>query len=179
MTVRTRAGWLAAALLAPMLVAGCGEDSPTVTTEASRPPATATPTATEAVVESPPPPSAPEIDPCALLTKEEAEQLADLSLQDPVATPTSCTYTSPPVGPTAQVELYVGDGAKKVLDIDQELGHEFRELEGLGDEALMEDGMVFIRKGSVWVGLRLFRLDDPEAQAKRLEEAARIVAGRF
>jgi hypothetical protein len=88
-------------------------------------------------------------------------------------------YTGPSSGPTAQVEAYIGDGAKKFYDIDRDLGHEFKALEGIGDEAQLEDGAVFVRKGTVWVAIRLVRLNDPKENEKPLEDIARKVADRF
>ncbi|MEV0729530.1 hypothetical protein [Polymorphospora sp. NPDC050346] len=125
------------------------------------------------------PPAADLPDPCALLPKPEAETLADAKLEDPVPIRETCTYTGAPTGPTAQVEVYVGDGAKKMLDIDRELGHEFTALSGIGDEAHLENGTVFFSKGGVWVAIRLVRLTDDAENNKRLEQAARSAAGRL
>ena len=64
-------------------------------------------------------------DPCALLTKSEADTLAGTKLQAATdagsgGVKTLCQYTGDPSGPTAQVEVIVGDGAKKALDIDRD-----------------------------------------------------------
>ncbi|GAB3341066.1 DUF3558 family protein [Micromonospora halotolerans] len=123
-------------------------------------------------------PSRTMTDPCSLVSKQEAEKLAGTALQDGVAAPVSCTYTGPVTGPTAQVEVYVGDGAKKQLDIDRQLGHKLDPVSGLGDEAFVEDGWVFFSKSGVWVSIHLVRLDDPAKYRKPMQELARTVATR-
>ncbi|RGC69094.1 hypothetical protein C5N14_10035 [Micromonospora sp. MW-13] len=135
------------------------------------------PTATSQAPEEPP--AAPPVDACDLVSKREAEKLAGTPLDDPVAIRETCTYTGPVTGPTAQVEVFVGDGAKKFLDIERELGHEFTPIAGAGDEAYAEDGTVFVNKGGVWVSIRLVRTDDPARYRKPLADLARTVAGRL
>jgi len=126
------------------------------------------------------PPAAPApIDACALLTQAEADALAGTPLDPPVASEASCTWAGPVTGPTAQVEIYTGDGAKKILDIDRQLNHVFTEIPGLGEEAWAEDGMVFALVDGTWIGVRLVLLSDPAEYGPRLEEAARIAAGRL
>ncbi|MEV4532817.1 DUF3558 family protein [Asanoa sp. NPDC049518] len=155
-------------------LAGCGGDP--ATTPAG--PASATGAATQ---EAPATEAAPATlpDPCELITQADAEKLAGTPLDPPVPVRETCTYTGPVTGPTAQVEIFVGDGAKKFLDIDRELKHEFTELAGIGDEAHLEDGTVFFAKGGVWVSIRLVRLVDPEETHKPLEAAARTAADRM
>jgi hypothetical protein len=116
---------------------------------------------------------------CALVTKPEAEKLAGTPLDDAAPIRETCTYTGPPTGPTAQVEVYVGDGAKKYLDIERDLGHELRPLSGVGDEAYASIEAVFVLKGGVWATVRLVRLNDPAENRKPLENIARTVAGRM
>ncbi|MFF0719918.1 DUF3558 family protein [Micromonospora sp. NPDC003816] len=129
--------------------------------------------------ETPAPPDPPEVDACALVTRAEAEELAGTPLEDPVPVADTCTYTGPVSGPLAQVEVFVGDGAKKILDIDRELDHEFETLSGIGDEAYLEEGAVFVSVSGTWVAVRLVRLDDPAGYVGRLTEVARTVAGRL
>jgi hypothetical protein len=123
-------------------------------------------------------------DACTLLTLQEATKLAGTTL-DP-ATPagpgeavTLCQYTGPTSGPTAQVEVYVGDGAKQILDTDRRIGHTVNPLPATGDEAYEEDGNVFMRKGEVWAAVRLVRLNDPAENRDPLRVAATTVAGRL
>ncbi|MFY1696771.1 hypothetical protein [Solwaraspora sp. WMMA2101] len=120
-----------------------------------------------------------DVDPCALLTKQEAEQLAGTALDEPLPVRETCTFTGPTSGPLAQVEVFVGPGAKKILDINRELGHEFRELPGIGDEAYAEDDAAYVQKSGQWVCLRLVLLSDPAEHRQRLEDAARLIAGRL
>jgi hypothetical protein len=118
--------------------------------------------------------------PCELVTKDEAETLAGTPLDDPVPAQGSCTFTGPTSGPVAQVEVFVGDGAKKYLDIDRDtLGHKFEAVPGIGDEALIEDSNIFVRKGTTWAALRLTLLNDAAENRPRLEALAATVAGRL
>jgi hypothetical protein len=87
---------------------------------------------------------------------------------DPSA-PTSCTYIGDPTGPLAQVEVYVGAGAKKFLDIDKQLNHTFTPVKGIGDEATEEPATLFFRKGTTWVAIRLTSLDAFETLRPGLE----------
>jgi hypothetical protein len=80
----------------------------------------------------------------------------------------------------AQVEVFVGDGAKKYLDIDRDtLGHMFDAVPGIGDEAFIEENVIFLRKGTTWVALRLTLLNDAAENRPRLEALAAKVAGRL
>ncbi|MEU9508141.1 hypothetical protein AB0D32_17905 [Micromonospora sp. NPDC048170] len=165
--------------LAAVPVAGCGgdgsEQTPTAGVEA--PPEVVT---TTAEAEQPPAPSAAAApDPCALVSKREAEQLAGTPLDDANPVRETCTYTGPVTGPTAQVEVFVGDGAKKFLDIERDLGHELRPLPGVGDEAYATHEAVFVHQAGRWASVRLVRLNDPEENQAPLERVARTVAGRL
>jgi hypothetical protein len=161
------------------LLSGCAG-----TPAADPAPAPAPPETSSAAEQSEPAAATPAgtLDACALVTKEEAEQLAGTPLEPGVpgdpAEP-SCTYTGPVTGPTAQVEVYTGAGAQKILEIDRSLGHEFTPLTGIGDEAHAEEGAVFVAKSGVWVAIRLVRLDDPEIYRERLADLARTVADRL
>jgi hypothetical protein len=161
------------ALLCAALAGGCGDSG-----ETQKPPTATTTTTSAASPEVDEPPAALP-DPCALITKADAEKLASTPLQEAVPVRETCSYTGPVSGPTAQVEVYIGDGAKKMLDVDRDLAHTFTPLPGIGDEAHLEDGAVFFRKGVVWVAIRLVRLDDPAVFRKPLEDAARTAAGRM
>lgn len=146
--------------------------------------ATTTPTqaATSASSSSPAPAA---VEPCQLLTRAEAERLAGTPLQAGVAagsngTHTLCQYTGPTSGPTAQVEVFVGDGAKKMLDIDKDtLQHAFTTVPGIGDLCLQEDGNIFVRKNGQWASINLVLLNDPAANVKPLQAAAKIIASRL
>jgi hypothetical protein len=124
-------------------------------------------------------------DPCALLTKNEADTLAGTKLQAGTeagsgGVKTLCQYTGDPSGPTAQVEVIVGDGAKKALDIDRDtLGHPFKTVSGIGDECDQEDGNIFVRKGNVWVDINLVLLNDPAQDVQPMQAAAKAVAARL
>ncbi|MCL2554399.1 MAG: DUF3558 domain-containing protein [Actinomycetia bacterium] len=163
------------ALLALSGCGGHGQDSAAGPSAAGPAPATRTPEkATEA-----PSPDAKAVDPCAVVTKQEAEKLAGTPLDPATPVRETCTYTGPITGPTAQVEIFVGDGAKKYLDIERDLGHTLRPLAGVGDEAYAEDEAVFLRGADRWVSIRLVRLNDPAENRAPLEEVARKAATRI
>jgi hypothetical protein len=91
-----------------------------------------------------------------------------------------CQYTADPNGPTGQVEVFLGDGAKKSFDIDKDvLDHDFTSVPGIADEAQQEDGNIFLRKGTTWVQIRLVLLNDPAENVEPLQTAAKIVASRL
>ncbi|MGV9766786.1 hypothetical protein [Micromonospora tulbaghiae] len=175
---------IALALAATLLTAstGCGDDDPPTT--AGGAPAGAGAPAPEPTGDAPTEPGTEPVDDaapeaCALVSKAEAERLAGTPLDEPVVAGQSCTYTGPVTGPTAQVEVYVGEGAKKYLDIERQLGHEMRELAGTADEALLTAEGFFLRKGELWVAVRLVRLNDPQENRAPLERLARTAAGRM
>ncbi|MGB2569272.1 hypothetical protein ACPFP2_12585 [Micromonospora citrea] len=176
-TVRRRASVISVAVMI-LALTGCGKADP------APPPPTVDQPSAEApagagdhgdVTATP----ARAVDPCALVPKAAAERLAGTPLQDPVAAPGSCTYTGPISGPTAQVEVYVGAGAKKILDIDRDLGHDLKPVTGVGDEAHIEDGAVFVNVGDVWIAIRLVSLADPAASRQALQDLARDVVTRL
>ncbi|WP_435122816.1 hypothetical protein [Micromonospora tulbaghiae] len=181
--MRTR-GLVALALTATLLTAsaGCGGGEPPAAGGA--PPGAGAPVA-EPTGEAPAEPGTEPVDDaaapqaCALVSKADAERLAGTPLDEPVVAGQSCTYTGPTSGPTAQVEAFVGEGAKKYLDIERQLGHEIRELSGVADEALLTYEAFFLRKGELWVAVRLVRLNDPQENRAPLERLARTVAGRM
>jgi len=124
------------------------------------------------------------IDPCALLTLKQAEELAGARLQaaEPMGNPpTSCIWSSPATDPGIhQVEIDLGDGAKSALDIDRDqLKHAFTPLSAIGDEATAEDGAIFFRKDDEWVKLSLVTLDDVPTLPKRLQDLAKVIVGEL
>ncbi len=124
------------------------------------------------------------LDACTLLPKNEAEALVGATMLDPMKAAnsdvTSCTYPPNPSGTVAQVEIYVGDGAKQQLDIDKDkLQHAFTQPSGLGDEAWQEDDMIWARTGTTWVSIRIVRLEDPSQYAVPLQTAMKAVLGRL
>ncbi|WP_073952815.1 DUF3558 family protein [Streptomyces kebangsaanensis] len=166
------------AVLAVLALSGCdghGRSSADGPSSAEPAPATRTPEESTEV----PSPNGAAVDPCTLVTKQEAEKLAGTALNPATPVQETCTYTGPVTGPTAQVEIFVGDGAKKYLDIERGLGHTLRPLAGVGDEAYAEDEAVFLRRSDRWVSIRLVRLNDPAENRTPLEELARKVATRI
>ena len=134
--------------------------------------------------ETPTPLDVSTLDACTVLPQADAEALAGTTLTEPLKVATSdvssCTYPGDPNGPTAQVEIYVGDGAKKQLDIDKDtLGHSFTQPSGVGDEAWLEDGEIWARSGTTWVSIRVIRLDDMSLYAAALQTAMVAALGNL
>ncbi len=161
-------------LFAAVALAGCG-GAEKKSADPPAPSAASTPDGQEQPSASPSP---ADIDPCSLVTKTEADKIAGVTLRPPVRAMQTCTFATPTSGPTRQLEVFLGDGVKKFLDIDRQLGHEFRTVTGLGDEAYAETGVIFFRMGVLWVSLRLLRLDTVDT-GPPLEALARTVAGRI
>ncbi len=143
-------------------------------------PTTAVTTAPEATTTTAP----AKLDACELVTKAQAQSVIGTALQDGISVANadlnSCTYAGDPSGPTAQVEVFVGAGAKKFYDDDNTvLQHTFTDVPGLGDESHEEDFALFFRKGSTWVALRLTSLDDFSTFKPRLDALGKDVASRI
>ena len=124
------------------------------------------------------------LDSCALVPQAQAETLIATKLQPGVHDSTtdvdSCTYSGDPSGPTAQVEVFIGAGAKHFYDDDHDvLQHTFTDVPGLGDESHEEDFNIFFRKGSTWVALRLTSLDDWSTFKARAESLAKDLASKI
>lgn len=119
------------------------------------------------------------IDPCKLVTQSDAQVLAATKLSPAQKIQQTCTYTGPVNGPTAQVQVFVGPGAKKQLDIERTLSHPVRKLSATGDEAWAAENAIYVRKGTLWVSVELVLLNDPSENADRLAHLATVVAGRI
>lgn len=116
------------------------------------------------------------LDACEILPRSDAEAILGLALPDELAAATadvsSCTYTADPNGPVGQVEIFVGPGAQKQLELDRDvLEHVFMQPTGIGDEAWQEDAMIFARTGETWASIRVVSLDDPATFVEPLQAA--------
>ncbi|MEV0185327.1 DUF3558 family protein [Streptomyces sp. NPDC050625] len=168
-----------AALLIPALQ-GCqdsdadAQDKPSPTTAV-----TSTPTGQGSEAPSPTPTSTAVGDPCALVTQQEAEQLAGTPVKPGKSVDGTCTYVAPESGPTAQVEIFAGETGKNYYDAERQLGHNLKPLDDVGDEAYLEDGSVFLRVSEEWVSIRLVRGNPAAENDKPLTDLARTVATRL
>lgn len=181
---------LALAMLSVILAAACSAASATPAPAAipsPSPAAVVAPEVSEAPsptpTESPAEPSPAPLDPCALITRDEADALAGVKVLDPQPAgnpPSRCVWPTPVTGAVGQVEIEVGDGARKAYDIDATvLHHDFTPVARLGDEAYMEDKAIFFRAGDTWVEINVVRLDAPSRLPDMLVQLARTVAGRL
>jgi hypothetical protein len=124
-------------------------------------------------------------DPCKLLPLADATTLAGTKLNapteaGPAGTQTACQYDGPVSGPEAQVDVFVGDGAKQQLKIDRDnLHHKFTSISGIGDECDLEDDFAFVQKNGLWASINLVLLDDPAQNTTRLTAAARTLAANM
>jgi len=159
-------------------VAGSGSvDAPTALAISA--PARSTPATSAPAPAITDPGGAAKADPCSLVTQQEADAVAGTKLQPKQRAEQLCTFATPTTGPTGQLEVYVGDGAKKYYDIDKiNLGHKFRAVPGVGDEAYIEDGAIFVGAHGTWIGLRLLRLDDVDIRPS-LIQLAKVAVGRL
>jgi hypothetical protein len=177
---------LAVGLVVSVALAACSSAAATpgpTPSPTPTPVATPAPTDTLAATDTPAPTEAALPDPCTLLTQDEADTLAGEKLGAPLPEgnpPTNCVWPTPLTGSVAQVEVGVGDGAKKYLDIDKDtLGHAFTQVSGLGDEAWQESDTVFVRTGTLWFSLHLVKLDAAPDDQANMVSLAKTILGRI
>lgn len=180
-------------MLIAVALAGCGGASPgtpspmqVVTAE---PTVAVTPAPTVASTPEPmatasiePTPSPAPPDPCQIISQAEAEKLAGRDLRSPLPEgkpPVRCVWPTPLTGSVAQVEIDLGDGAQKFLDIERKLDHALDPVPGLGDEAYVENDTVFVRTGSTWFSIHLIGHSSSDAYRQPLENLARVVLSRL
>ena len=186
---RARSGRAARAIVGTAAFLGVLSGCATVSGEATRAPASAVPAVSAPAASSPAVgiSAVKHIDACDLLDLEEASALADYELQPAVGAGedhgkhTECAYTRDPyAGGTAQVTLLVGDGAEKAFHVDRDaLHHKFKQVPAIGDEAWEEDNAIFLRVGANWAAVELVLLNDPATNVQRIQQAAKIAAGRM
>ncbi|WP_007516257.1 MULTISPECIES: hypothetical protein [Pseudofrankia] len=119
------------------------------------------------------------MNPCGVVSAREAERLAGTALLSPVAEDETCVYAATPDGPTAQVEVRVGQTAVDYYTADRGTGHTMQPLTGIGDEAYIWEYAVFVAKGDSRVSINLVRGNDPADNRGPLENLARTVADRI
>ncbi|WP_230204819.1 DUF3558 domain-containing protein [Parafrankia elaeagni] len=118
-------------------------------------------------------------NPCGIISRAEAEQLAGTPLAGAEAVDETCTYVAPPDGPTAQVEVRVGETAQNYYAAERDTGHQLQPLPGVGDETFVGDYAVFVTEDGFSVSVSLVRSNDPAENRGSLEDLARTVAGRL
>ena len=126
-------------------------------------------------------------DACSLLTQAQAQAIASTPLQKPTRAGVNsagaavmCQWVGLTNGPTAELEVYVGDGAAQQLHIDRDnLKHTFTMIPGIGDQCLQEDGFIFVEKNGLWVSIHLVRLNDPKLNVKPMQTGAAEIAAEL
>jgi hypothetical protein len=132
------------------------------------------------------------VDPCSLLTTEEAEALLEEPVNDPEGDSTTplfdvCSWTAEAVDSFSIIVLQVltdefPAGAEAFYDstIEGLEGQEFEEISGLGDEAVYYAGLLQVREGDNLIALSVTLQDaDEETNKAKTEEAAGIVLDRL
>ncbi|GIG41194.1 DUF3558 family protein [Cellulomonas phragmiteti] len=179
-TRRRAVPWTVVLVVAAL--AACSSEQPATVATTDPPAVTPAAVATTAAASVAPEPAGP-LQPCELVTRAEAEALARTPLLDGIRAggddDATCTYPGPTDGPVAQVEVFVGPGAEKYLDVERALGHVLEEVPGIGDEAHQEPGAIFVRQGTTWAAVRLVRLDDKAQYVEPMRELARTLVTRL
>ena len=124
------------------------------------------------------------IDPCDLVTREEAEAIVRASLLDARANNVgsdrpSCTYGADPAGTTAQVQVFVGEGADSLIATHRRLGGDQIEVEELGEGAFLRHSTLHFHASGVPVVLSVVRLVDAKTLHPAMIAAARTIAQRM
>jgi hypothetical protein len=177
--------------MAAATLAACGASSgvsvstapPTTSPTTDAPIVTDAPVVTDAPTTVETVPTLP--DPCSLVSQAQATAVVVIPLLGATRAGSGddqyCQYGADPSGPVAQVEVFVGAGAKKILDLDKDtLQHEFTTLSGVGDEAYLEPGTLFLRKGTIWVAVEAVVLDTPPEQVQAaLTALGPVIAGEL
>jgi hypothetical protein len=123
------------------------------------------------------------INPCELVTKEEAEAILGIPVEEArEATGSetrSCTYHAPVTGPVGKVDVYVGQGAANILGVNRDLlSHGFTEVDNLGDEAYEKPFEFYFRRDHLWFFIGVVRLVPADQIQDAVEEAARRAESR-
>ena len=116
---------------------------------------------------------------CSLLSRADASTLTGVPMLAADDAGSICTYNSDPNGPSAQVLIDVGTDTPRTMEIDRKLGHVFKSIAGLGDEAYEEDWNIFVRKGDVWVALSLVSVNEAATYAGPLQKAAALAISQL
>jgi hypothetical protein len=118
-----------------------------------------------------------DINACGLVSLDEAVALAGTPLELLGEYTESCTYAGLPGGPTASVEIYIGDSAQGVLGVDNRDG-QLPVVPDLGDEAYLKSSgdIIYFQQSGVWVVIRVNRYDGLDRSQPLLDLARTAVA---
>lgn len=150
------------------LLAACGGDDEESTVPAQ---ATATPAGTPSAGETQAPaataqPAAGELDPCALVTKSDAEAILHISLGEPerqtVGPFETCIYSDGTLGNYVQVQVSSGVYTQSTFDdameaAAEELDIEAEPVSGVGDKAYGLAGVLWVQKDDVTLNFVVHR----------------------
>jgi hypothetical protein len=116
---------------------------------------------------------------CKLLTRAESAALTGAKMLQPVDGGSICIYNADPNGPSAQVQIVVTTDTPRTMQLDRKLGHKFKKIPGLGDEAYEEEWNIFVRKAKVWVAISLVAPNSWPAYEKPIQKAAALAISRL
>jgi hypothetical protein len=131
--------------------------------------------------------NAADIDACGLVSPEEAAVLTGVPMTLFSSTSAHCDYSGHPDGTSPIVEVYVGDGAKQLLDTDRRLAElnpnpdgtprDVPSVPGIGDEAYQgADRVLVFQKSGVWVAINVIASGDHQ---QALLDLARTVVTKL
>jgi hypothetical protein len=176
--LRALAALFLLALSGLVLLAACGGDDDeegTPSTEETRTPAATASAGETQTPEETAQPAAGELDPCALLTKADADAIVGASLSEPerqtVGPFETCIY-SDDAGNYVQVQVSSDVYTESSFDdamqaAAEELDIEAKSVSGLGDKAYWLSGVLWIQKGDVSLNVLV---ETPELFELRLQE---------
>jgi hypothetical protein len=162
------------AIFGLVLLAACGGGNDSSTQETRTPAATASAGETQTPATTAQP-AAGELDPCALLTKADAEAIVGASLGEPdmqTAGPfETCIYTND-AGTYVQVQVSSGVYTESTFDdamqaAAEQIDIEAKPVSGLGDKAYWLSGILWVQKGDVSLNVLV---ETPELFELRLQE---------
>lgn len=191
--MQRRMGWLSA-VVAALILSACGSSggstSPTPAAagvSSSPAPVTAQPVvgaSAASTTAAQPPASAPiagtsAIDPCSLITQGEATAALGVEVKPAVTTAagpsTTCLY-QPSKGYGSVTVTVVPGTAAQIASIRDATS---KDLSGIGDEAVLVQGGVWIRKGSTVIAIIILTTEVTAGSAAAVETLARAAGSRL
>lgn len=115
-------------------------------------------------------------DPCALITKEEIEAALGAPISEVTSDGNDCTYHPAEgslKGAMVSAEWEEAEAAMTGARAGVKMVGLGEAVSGIGDEAVfMPPGVLYVRKGDVFITINLYYADDPLDKTKALAEKA-------